>query len=48
VIAAALVMFSVFASYVLQAGTSIEEFGFTVAVAIPVDAFIARMIASPR
>ena len=47
VIAAALIMVFVFASYVFQPGAAIEQFGFGMAVAILLDAFVTRMTALP-
>jgi RND superfamily putative drug exporter len=47
VVAAALVMIFVFASYVFQPGTVVKEFGFALAVAILLDAFITRMVMLP-
>ena len=47
VIAAALIMIFVFASYMLQPGAPVKQFGFGMAVAILVDAFVARMVALP-
>ena len=47
VIAAALIMVFVFASYVFQPGAAIEQFGFGMAVAILLDAFVTRMVALP-
>ena len=47
VIAAALIMIFVFASYIFQPGTAVKEFGLGMAVAIVIDAFIARMIILP-
>ena len=47
VIAAALIMVFVFASYVFQPGAAIEQFGFGMAVAILIDAFVTRMMALP-
>ena len=47
VIAAALIMTFVFASYIFQPGTAVKEFGLGMAAAIVIDAFIARMIILP-
>ena len=47
VIAAALIMIFVFASYIFQPGTAVKEFGLGMAVAIVIDAFIARMVILP-
>ena len=47
VIAAALIMVFVFASYMFQPGAAIEQFGFGMAVAILLDAFVTRMTALP-
>src|SRR5690606_2411794 len=47
VVAAALIMVFVFVSYVFQPGAAIKQFGFGMAAAIVLDAFITRMIALP-
>lgn len=47
VIAAALIMVFVFASYMLQPGTSVVQFGFAMTAAIVIDAFVARMLLLP-
>ncbi len=47
VIAAALVMAIVFVSYVFQPGTAVKEFGFGMAAAIMIDAFVTRMLMLP-
>jgi RND superfamily putative drug exporter len=47
VIAAAMIMVFVFASYILQPGTSVVQFGFAMTVAILLDALIARMLLLP-
>lgn len=47
VIAAALVMVFVFASYMAQPGASVKQFGFGMAAAILIDAFITRMVMLP-
>lgn len=47
VIAAALIMVFVFASYILQPGTSVVQFGFAMTVAIILDALVARMLLLP-
>ena len=47
VIAAALIMFFVFVSYVFQPGAPVKQFGFGMAIAILLDAFITRMTALP-
>jgi RND superfamily putative drug exporter len=47
VIAAALIMVFVFASYMLQPGTSVIQFGFAMTVAIILDALLARMLLLP-
>lgn len=47
VIAAALIMIFVFASYILQPGTSVVQFGFAMSVAILLDAAVARMVMLP-
>ena len=47
VIAAALIMVFVFVSYVFQPGAPIKQFGFGMAAAILIDAFVTRMIALP-
>lgn len=47
VIAAALIMIFVFASYVFQPGAPVKQFGFGMAAAIVLDAFVTRMIALP-
>jgi RND superfamily putative drug exporter len=47
VIAAALIMIFVFASYIFQPGTAVKEFGLGMAAAIVIDAFIARMLILP-
>jgi putative drug exporter of the RND superfamily len=47
VIAAALIMVFVFASYIFQPGAPVKQFGFGMAVAILLDAFVARMVALP-
>ncbi len=47
VVAAAVVMIFVFASYIFQPGTLVKEFGFGMAVAIVIDAFVTRMIMLP-
>jgi RND superfamily putative drug exporter len=47
VIAAALIMFIVFASYMFQPGAAVKQFGFGMAVAILLDAFVTRMTLLP-
>jgi RND superfamily putative drug exporter len=47
VIAAAMIMIFVFASYIFQPGTSVIQFGFAMTVAILLDAAIARMLLLP-
>lgn len=47
VIAAALIMTFVFASYMLQPGTTTVQFGFAMTVAILLDALVARMLLLP-
>ncbi|MFO7281413.1 MAG: MMPL family transporter [Thermoanaerobacterales bacterium] len=47
VVAAALIMVFVFVSYVFQPGAAIKQFGFGMAAAIVLDAFVTRMIALP-
>lgn len=47
VIAAALIMTFVFASYVLQPGTTTVQFGFAMSIAIVLDALVARMLLLP-
>jgi RND superfamily putative drug exporter len=47
VLTAALIMVFVFASYAFQPGTTIKQFGFGMAVAIIIDAFITRMVLLP-
>jgi RND superfamily putative drug exporter len=47
VVAAALIMIFVFVSYVFQPGAAIKQFGFGMAAAIVLDAFVTRMIALP-
>jgi len=47
VIAAALIMVFVFASYVFQPGAPVKQFGFGMAIAILLDAFVTRMTALP-
>jgi RND superfamily putative drug exporter len=47
VIAAALIMVFVFASYMFQPGASIKQFGFGMTAAILLDAFVTRMVALP-
>ena len=47
VIAAALIMVFVFVSYVFQPGAAIKQFGFGMAAAIVIDAFVTRMVALP-
>jgi RND superfamily putative drug exporter len=47
VIAAALIMVFVFASYMFQPGAAVKQFGFGMAVAILLDAFVTRMTLLP-
>ncbi len=47
VIAAALIMTFVFASYMLQPGTTTVQFGFAMTIAIVLDAVVARMLLLP-
>lgn len=47
VIAAALIMVFVFVSYLFQPGAAVKQFGFGMAVAILLDAFVTRMTALP-
>jgi RND superfamily putative drug exporter len=47
VIAAALIMVFVFASYMFQPGAPIKQFGFGMTAAILLDAFVTRMVALP-
>ena len=47
VIAAALVMVFVFASYMFQPGAAVKQFGFGMAAAILLDAFVTRMVLLP-
>lgn len=47
VIAAAMIMAFVFASYMLQPGTTTVQFGFAMTVAILLDALVARMLLLP-
>jgi len=47
VIAAALIMIFVFASYMFQPGAPVKQFGFGMAVAILLDAFVTRMTLLP-
>jgi RND superfamily putative drug exporter len=47
VIAAALIMVFVFASYAFQPGAVIKQFGFGMTAAILIDAFVTRMTALP-
>jgi RND superfamily putative drug exporter len=47
VVAAALIMFSVFMSFVFQTNTTIKLFGLSLAVAIAVDAFLIRLMLVP-
>lgn len=47
VIAAALIMIFVFVSYIFQPGAAVKQFGFGMAVAIFLDAFVTRMTALP-
>ncbi|MGH9228808.1 MAG: MMPL family transporter [Acidimicrobiales bacterium] len=47
VIAAALIMVFVFMSYVFQPGAPVKQFGFGMAAAILLDAFVTRMTALP-
>jgi RND superfamily putative drug exporter len=47
VIAAALIMVFVFVSYVFQPGAPVKQFGFGMAAAIVLDAFVTRMTALP-
>jgi RND superfamily putative drug exporter len=47
VIAAALIMIFVFASYIFQPGAPVKQFGFGMAAAILLDAFVTRMTALP-
>lgn len=47
VVAAALIMFSVFMSFVFQSNTTIKLFGLSLAVAIAVDAFLIRLMLVP-
>ena len=47
VIAAAVIMVFVFASYILQPGTSVIQFGFAMTVAILLDAAFGRMLLLP-
>ncbi len=47
VIAAALIMVFVFASYIFQPGAAVKQFGFGMTVAILLDALVTRMTALP-
>ncbi len=47
VVAAALIMFSVFMSFVFQSNATIKLFGLSLAVAIAVDAFLIRLMFVP-
>ena len=47
VIAAALIMIFVFVSYIFQPGAAVKQFGFGMAAAIFLDAFVTRMTALP-
>ncbi len=47
VVAAALIMIFVFASYVAQPGAAVKQFGFGMTVAIVLDAFVTRMVVLP-
>lgn len=47
VIGAALIMIFVFASYMAQPGAAVKQFGFGMAAAIFIDAFITRMVMVP-
>jgi RND superfamily putative drug exporter len=47
VVAAALIMVFVFASYMFQPGAAVKQFGFGMTVAILLDAFVTRMTALP-
>jgi putative drug exporter of the RND superfamily len=47
VVAAALIMFSVFMSFVFQSNSTIKLFGLSLAVAIAVDAFLIRLMFVP-
>ena len=47
VIAAALIMIFVFASYMFQPGAAVKQFGFGMTVAILLDALVTRMTALP-
>src|SRR4029450_3700510 len=47
VIAAALIMGFVFASYMFQPGAAVKQFGFGMAAAILLDAFVTRMTLLP-
>ena len=47
VLAAAMIMVFVFVSYAFQPGTTIKQFGFGMAIAILIDAFITRMVLVP-
>ncbi len=47
VIAAALIMVFVFASYMFQPGAAVKQFGFGMAAAILLDAFVTRMTLLP-
>jgi RND superfamily putative drug exporter len=47
IVGAALIMIFVFASFAFQPGTSVKQFGFGMAVAILLDAFVTRMVMLP-
>ncbi len=47
VVAAAIIMVSVFAGFVLSTDTMIKQFGFTLAVGVVIDAFFVRMTLIP-
>jgi RND superfamily putative drug exporter len=47
VVAAALIMVFVFASYMAQPGAAVKQFGFGMTVAILLDAFVTRMVILP-
>ncbi len=47
VVAAALIMVFVFASYMAQPGAAVKQFGFGMTVAILLDAFVTRMVVLP-
>jgi RND superfamily putative drug exporter len=47
VVAAALIMVFVFASYMFQPGAAVKQFGFGMTAAILLDAFVTRMVILP-